>query len=121
MTTIKIKRVYDEPSSADGYRVLIDKMWPRGMTKEELKYDIWAKDVAPSTPLRKWFHEDPDSNWAGFEEKYIHELEMSSGVKTLINKVKGKKTVTLLYSAKNKVENNALVLQGYLEKTLNQK
>jgi len=116
---VNIKRIYDKPSPNDGYRIFIDKIWPRGMSKEEVKYDLWAKDIAPSIPLRKWFHEDPDSNWTSFEEKYTHELEISPAVKAFINKIKKEKKITLLYGAKNTVENHALVLQNYLEKALN--
>lgn len=119
MTTIHIKRIYDKPSPNDGFRIFIDKIWPRGMSKDEVKYNLWAKDITPSIPLRKWFHEDPDSNWNGFEEKYTHELQTSPAVKTFVNKIKNEKNITLLYGSKNSVENHALILQNYLEKVLN--
>ena len=119
MTTVKIKRIYDKSAPTDGYRVFIDKIWPRGMEKDKVKYNLWAKDLAPSVPLRKWFHEDPDSNWEGFEEKYMQELQISPAVKTFVEKIKNQSMVTLLYGSRNTVENHALVLQGYLEKVLN--
>ena len=119
MATVNIKRIYDKPSPNDGYRVFIDKIWPRGMTKNEVKYNLWAKDIAPSIPLRKWFHEDPDSNWHEFEEKYTHELEISPSVRQFIDKIKNEDKITLLYGSRNAVENHALVLQSYLERVLN--
>ncbi|MCD7898638.1 MAG: DUF488 family protein [Bacteroides sp.] len=118
MTQVKIKRVYEDVERSDGYRVLIDKLWPRGVKKEELSYSYWAKNIAPSTPLRKWFHEDEDANWAEFEKRYIQELSTSPAFKSFVDQIRGKKTVTLLFASKNAAENHALVLQHYLEKVL---
>lgn len=118
MTLIKIKRVYEEPDSSDGYRVLVDKLWPRGVKKDELPYDMWAKDIVPSTPLRKWFHEDPENNWKTFEAKYLQELDASDAVKKFIDTIKYEKTVTLLFASKSAAENHALVLQHYLEEKM---
>lgn len=116
MNEIKIKRVYEPQKSPDGYRVLVDKLWPRGESKEDFHYDYWAKDVAPSTQLREWYHEDPENRWEEFKKKYTKELQQSEGMKDFMEHIKGKKAVTLLYSSKNTQKNNAVVLQEYLEK-----
>lgn len=118
MKQIKIKRTYDEPTATDGYRVLIDKMWPRGIKKADLSYDYWAKNIAPSTELREWFHQDIDKNWNEFHKKYMEELKDSPGMKDLEKRIKKEKIVTLLYSSKNVAENNAVILREYLEKAL---
>ena len=83
MTQINIKRVYETPSSNDGYRVLVDRLWPRGMKREYLKYDYWAKELTPSNDLRKWFHADVEKRWGAFADMYQKELERSHAVKTL--------------------------------------
>ena len=75
---INIKRVYDPPKVSDGYRILIDRLWPRGTKKEALKYDIWEKNIAPSPALRRWFHENPQEHWEGFVSLYSKELENSA-------------------------------------------
>jgi len=72
MTQVNIKRVYDEPSEQDGYRVLVDRLWPRGMKREYLKYDYWAKEVTPSNDLRKWFHADIEKRWGTFADMYLN-------------------------------------------------
>ncbi|PSN29016.1 Uncharacterized protein YeaO [Blattella germanica] len=115
---VRIKRVYDPEDKNDGFRVLVDKLWPRGIKKENLHYDLWAKDITPSTPLREWYHEDPGKHWDGFRQKYAEELKNSDAVKKFMDEIKGKKIVTLLYAAKNAAENHALILQEYLEKGL---
>lgn len=119
MTEIKLKRVYDQQEEQDGYRILVDKLWPRGIKKEDLHYDLWAKDIAPSTPLRTWYHQDKDNNWDLFSKKYLLELEQSSTMKSLIDTIKNKDTVTLLFASKNAIENHALILQKYLQQKLN--
>lgn len=118
MTQIKIKRVYDPQHSDDGYRVLVDKLWPRGMRKENLHYDLWAKDIAPSTPLRQWYHNDPENDWGEFKQKYLQELKQTPAVRDFTDKIKSEKTVTLLYASKNTIENHASILQDYLHKLL---
>jgi Uncharacterized conserved protein len=118
MTTIKTKRAYDPAEPSDGYRVLVDRLWPRGVSKEELKLDLWAKDISPSNELRHWFHENPDGNWTKFEDKYREELEKSPYVDDFINQIKDHKVVTLIYSSKNEDENNALVLKEYIERKM---
>ena len=118
MTQVKIKRVYEPYEKEDGYRVLVDKLWPRGIKKENLEFDLWAKDITPSTPLRQWYHEDMVNHWDDFRKKYIRELEASAAVKEFVDKISEEKTVTLLYASKNAAENHALILQEYLEKAL---
>lgn len=87
MTQVNIKRVYDEPSEQDGYRVLVDRLWPRGMKREYLKYDYWAKEVTPSNDLRKWFHADVEKD-GGFADMYQKELKESDAAKAFIDKIK---------------------------------
>lgn len=110
---IVIKRVYDEPSEADGYRVLVDRLWPRGVKKETLALDEWCKDIAPSTELRKWFAHDP-AKFEEFAARYISELEASEVPKALLARAKGSATLTLVYAAKDPKVSHATVLQDYL-------
>lgn len=112
---IKTKRAYQEAEDSDGYRVFVDKFWPRGEKKEDFHYDLWAKEIAPSNELRKWFHENPDSHWDEFRERYKQELEHSPEIDDFLDKIKEHKTVTLLYSSKDDHDNNAIVLQEFLE------
>ncbi len=112
---VKIKRVYDPAEEADGYRVLVDKLWPRGVRKEDFRYDLWAKEIAPSTPLRQWYHADPAGRWAEFRTKYLQELEHSAAVGRLLEQIGDRKTVTLLYASHNAAENHALILRDFLE------
>lgn len=118
MTEIRLKRVYDEFDGSDGYRILIDRLWPRGIKKENLKLDLWDKDVAPSTELRKWFHSDQNSNWLEFVVRYIAELRETSALSKLVENIRGKKTITLLYAAKDPEHNQAVVLRDELKKTI---
>ncbi|ABW01137.1 DUF488 domain-containing protein [Caldivirga maquilingensis] len=111
--SIKVKRIYDRASSDDGVRILVDRLWPRGISREEAKVDLWLKDVAPSDELRRWFNHDP-SKWIEFERRYFKELEGNPKVAILKNMVKEGKTITLLYSAKSQY-NNAVALKEYLE------
>lgn len=114
MKQIKIKRIYEEYGNNDGYRVLVDRLWPRGIKKDKAKIDEWMKEIAPSDNLRKWFHHDPDK-WASFERKYMKELDNNGDLIGKLNKISRTKTITLLYSAKDKMHNQALVLQEYLK------
>jgi uncharacterized protein YeaO (DUF488 family) len=114
---VRIKRIYDEPEAADGWRVLVDRLWPRGVSKEEAALDDWLKDIAPSTELREWFGHDPEK-FAEFRAKYEHELANNPVVETILQHAK-KQTVTLLYGAKDPKVNHAVVLQNYLEDQLN--
>jgi uncharacterized protein YeaO (DUF488 family) len=111
---IHLKRVYEEPSSNDGVRVLVERLWPRGLTKERAAVDLWLKDVAPSPELRKWFGHDP-ARWEQFQERYRLELrEKKDAVRLLKHKAK-EGTVTLVYAARDEVHNGALVLKRVLQ------
>ncbi len=110
--TIKLKRAYDAPASSDGYRILVDRIWPRGVSKEELKIDDWLKDAAPSTSLRKWFNHEPEK-WNEFKKRYFEELEQNTD---LADRIMKHHTVTLVYAAKDQEHNNAVVLKEYIEK-----
>lgn len=111
---IKIKRVYDAAEPDDGFRVLVDALWPRGMKKEAARADLWAKDLAPSTGLRTWFHHDPDK-WDEFRRLYLKELEETEPAwRPLVGRAKSG-TVTLLYGARDRERNQAVVLKEFLE------
>ena len=111
---IKTKRIYDEPKKEDGFRILVDRLWPRGLSKEKARMDLWLKDIAPSDELRKWFSHDP-RKWSDFKKKYKNELKNNP---ELLNKIKRmekkEKVVTLLYAAKDEEHNNALALKEIL-------
>ncbi|MGE7778264.1 DUF488 domain-containing protein [Chitinophaga sp. NPDC101104] len=112
---IKTKRIYEPPASTDGFRILVDRLWPRGIKKENAQIDLWAKDVAPSNDLRKWFHHDA-GNWTEFEQRYRAELKASGAVESLLPEIRKHKTVTLLYGARDEQHNQAVVLQELLSK-----
>lgn len=114
MSTINIKRIYEAPSNTDGYRVLVDRLWPRGIKKEDADINVWLKEVGPSTELRKWFNHK-DDKWAEFSKKYKAELKNNPAFKELKQIVQEHKTVTLLYGAKNEIHNQAVVLQSVLK------
>lgn len=118
MTQVKLKRVYDKESATDGFRVLVDRLYPRGIKKENLHYDVWAKEVAPSSDLRKWYHEDKEGRWSEFSKKYINELKKSPSVEHFVSQLKKHSVVTLLYASKDTGHNHAAVLQHYLEELL---
>lgn len=112
---VKIKRVYESPQDQDGQRILIDRLWPRGLTKEKARIDLWLKDVAPSTELRKWFNHEPEK-WPEFQKRYSKELlNNQTTLNELLLKIK-KSNVTLVYSAKDELHNDAVLLKSYLEK-----
>lgn len=111
---IKVKRIYETPAKGDGCRVLVDRLWPRGMKKEDAHIDEWAKDLSPSTELRKWYDHTPDL-WSEFSRKYKAELNKNEAVPGFVEGHEDKKTITLLYGAKSEEYNHALVLQKYLE------
>jgi uncharacterized protein YeaO (DUF488 family) len=106
---VRIKRVYEDAVKADGYRILVDRIWPRGIKKEDAQVDKWLKEVAPSTELRKWFNHEPEK-WKEFIKKYKAELKGSEALKELRADVREHKTVTLLYGAKDEERNQAVVL-----------
>lgn len=116
MTRIAIKRVYEPATDTDGLRVLVDKLWPRGIRKEALHYDLWAKEIAPSAPLRRWFHADPQGRWEEFRRRYLHELAASPAVRAFAARIEKEPRATLLYASKNAEENHARVLREYLER-----
>jgi len=112
---IKIKRVYEEPSTGDGMRILVDRVWPRGISKERARLADWRKDLAPSTPLRKWFGHDP-AKWKGFRTRYRAELKRSGQIDALkdLAKLSRRKTVTLVYGAADEKHNQAVALKEFL-------
>ena len=114
---IKLKRVYDPPSEQDGFRVLVDQLWPRGMRKEDAALDRWMKEVAPSRELRQWFGHDPEK-WAEFKERYFEELDAHPEAWAPLVEAAGRGTITLLYSAREREYNNAVALRAYLESKL---
>jgi uncharacterized protein YeaO (DUF488 family) len=117
--TIRVKRVYAPPSGEDGVRVLVDRLWPRGLPKARAAVDLWLKDIGPSLALRKWFNRDP-SRWTEFKQRYADELdalaERSAAVAALTGAVR-RGRVTLLFGARDEQHNTAVALQQYLSKT----
>jgi uncharacterized protein YeaO (DUF488 family) len=111
---IAIKRVYEEPRPTDGMRILVDRLWPRGLTKERAHVDLWLKDIAPSTELRKWFSHDANK-WSEFQVRYREELHSKADVLAVLKTEAAKGPVTLLYGAKDESHNEAVVLQALLQ------
>ena len=111
---IRIKRAYEEPAPEDGQRILVDRLWPRGRSKEALRLTEWLRDVSPSNALRKTFHGHPD-HWDEFCEKYFAELESNPEPVRHLKDLAGRSDITLLYAAKDEVHNNAVALKKYLE------
>ncbi len=111
---LKIKRIYDQPSADDGTRVLVDRLWPRGLTKDKARVDDWMKDIAPSGDLRKWFGHDP-GKWEEFRKRYRDELRAKTELVQKLKSGSKKGTVTLLFSAKDEQHNNAAVLKEVIE------
>jgi uncharacterized protein YeaO (DUF488 family) len=111
---IQLKRAYDKPSSGDGYRILIDRIWPRGISKDELKIDEWLKDIAPSTDLRKWFGHEP-VKWDDFKKRYFKELKQKKELTKKITEKMKNHNITFIYSAKDREHNNAVALKEYIE------
>ena len=110
---ISVKRVYEQPGPDDGTRILVDRLWPRGLSKEEARVDVWLKAIAPSNELRNWYHHDPEK-WAEFKKRYFAELAASQdAVNELVGYVK-KGKVTFLYSSKEPEKNNAVALHEYI-------
>jgi uncharacterized protein YeaO (DUF488 family) len=112
--TIKIKRIYEAPGPEDGTRILVDRLWPRGMKKENAHINLWLKDVAPSTELRKWFGHDP-GRWSGFKTKYMEELKLKKDDLSIIRHAASEGPVTLLYAARDEQHNEAVILQELLK------
>lgn len=116
---IKIKRAYEEAKKSDGYRVLVDRLWPRGIKKEELDFDEWAKELSPSKELRNFFSHDKDK-WRDFSSRFKKELKSKNAKDKILFLAKQakKKNVTLIYSAKDEEHNNAIVLQKVIEEEM---
>lgn len=113
---IQIKRVYETPAKQDGWRVLVDRLWPRGLTKEAAHVDLWMKDIGPSNALRKWFGHDP-ARWSEFQKKYRTELAKKKDLMAELKKLaKEHTTLTLVYGAKDEQHNQAVVLAAALKK-----
>jgi uncharacterized protein YeaO (DUF488 family) len=111
---IQLKRVYEDPSPEDGVRILVDRLWPRGLTKQRAAVDLWLKDVAPSTELRKWFAHDP-AKWKEFQVRYRKELREKKDILQQLKQRSSGHTVTLVYGARDEEHNEALVLKKLLE------
>jgi uncharacterized protein YeaO (DUF488 family) len=111
---IKIKRIYDPPASGDGKRILIDRLWPRGLKKEDAKIDEWLRELAPSTELRKWFGHDPEK-WVEFKRRFFSELRGRRDLADNIAKTARKGTVTLLFASKEERFNNAAAVKEFIE------
>jgi uncharacterized protein YeaO (DUF488 family) len=112
---LQVKRIYDPYQEGDGYRILVDRLWPRGVSKEKAHLNLWLKEIAPSDELRRWFHHE-EANWQEFTHRYLDELETHPDeVSLLLEKIR-QTSVTLLYGARDTEHNQALILKDYLEK-----
>jgi len=111
---IKIKRVYAEPEKSDGFRILVDRLWPRGLTKQKAKVDLWLKEIAPSHELRKWFAHD-QKRWHQFQSRYKEELKAHGEQLHLLREKSDNTPVTLLFGAKDEEHNEAVILQELLQ------
>lgn len=111
---ISIKRVYEKAEKSDGQRILIDRLWPRGLSKEKAKVDLWIKDIAPSTTLRKWFSHD-HAKWPEFQKRYLGELKNKEKQISLIKKLAHKEKISLVYGSKEERFNDAVVLKDYFK------
>ena len=115
---IRPKRAYEKPTRSDGYRILVERLWPRGVSKESADLDDWPKDIAPTTTLRKWYGHDPDK-WDEFQKKYAAELATHSELlEPIVKRLQDGKRLTFVYAAKDEKRNSAVVLKHYLETLL---
>lgn len=112
--TIELKRAYEPASDNDGFRIYIDRLWPRGLSHETFHYDLWDKEIAPSTELREWFHANPETEWTEFERRYTQEVLSNPAYAILKEKIANKPKITLLYSSHDTIHNNAIVLRNLL-------
>jgi uncharacterized protein YeaO (DUF488 family) len=112
---LRVKRVYDRASASDGFRILVDRLWPRGMSKEQARIDLWLKDIAPSDRLRKWFAHD-ETKWGEFKQRYHRELAGKEDLIQLIMENLSRGDVTLLYGAREERFNNAVALKEFIDK-----
>jgi len=119
---VKLKRVYEPPSREDGYRVLVERLWPRGIRKKDLLLDAWLRDIAPSTELRKWFAHDP-TRWGEFQRRYVKELRAGPALEQLrtLAERASQGTVTLLFSSHDMEHNNAVVLKSEIDDLVREK
>lgn len=112
---VLLKRIYEPTKASDGKRVLVDRLWPRGISKERAKLKLWLKEIAPSTELRKWFNHDP-KKWPEFQKRYKQELRNNQDAVNQLKSLAKKQTVTLLYGARDEEHNEALVIQQFITK-----
>jgi uncharacterized protein YeaO (DUF488 family) len=113
-SVLRVKRIYEPPKPADGYRILVDRLWPRGVSKQKARVDLWMKEIAPSDSLRRWFGHQP-SRWAEFQRRYRRELRQNAGLAGELKKLlKQHRTVTLLFSARDERRNQAVALRDFL-------
>ncbi len=112
--TLRIKRIYEPPAAQDGTRILVDRLWPRGVSREEAHVHAWLKEIAPSAELRRWFGHDPDK-WDAFRRRYLEELENNPAAVEELKRQIGQSTATLLYGARDTEHNNALVLRDFID------
>ena len=113
--SVHIKRVYAEPEKSDGFRILVDRLWPRGLSKEKAHVDLWLKEAAPSTELRKWFGHDPQK-WREFQSRYLDELKSHAAQLALLKEKSSQGAVTLLFAARDEEHNEAVVLKILLDR-----
>jgi uncharacterized protein YeaO (DUF488 family) len=111
---IELKRVYQQPEAADGKRIFVERLWPRGLTKEKAQVDLWMKDIAPSPRLRKWFNHDP-SKWEEFKKRYRFELRNNDEHVATLKEEVGKAKATFVYGSKDEIHNAAIVLMEFLQ------
>lgn len=117
--TIRVERVYADPAgyAQDGFRVFVDRLWPRGESKEKFHYDLWAKEISPSTPLREWYHADPQNRWGDFVEKYRQEFDTNPATRDFITSLAPHPVITLLYASRDETHNNAVALKEILQQS----
>lgn len=115
MAKILLKRTYDSASPSDGFRIFVDRLWPRGLSHETFHYDLWDKQLAPTDELREWFHVDPQTRWDGFRQRYEAELKANPAFAALKTIVAEHPVVTLLYSSHDELHNNAVVVADLLK------
>lgn len=113
---IRLKRAYEEPSKQDSTRILVDRVWPRGLKKEQAQIHHWLRDIAPSTELRKWFGHDPDK-WPEFKRRYFRELDRNHEAVAELERLAGRGRVTLVFSTRDEDHNNAVALKEYLQQS----
>lgn len=117
--TIRTERVYDDPEGVTGgYRVFVDRLWPRGESKVKFHYDLWAKDVTPSTELREWYHADRENRWEEFQKRYLAELKANPDIPNLVETLSKEKDIVLLTAARDVAHSHVPILEDYLESRL---